>query len=429
VIPPLLQHQESALRWMDVHPKGWLALEQGLGKTRCVVEEDAGPTEVVVPAFLRANWAREIRRWRPGARVQFVTGHTGYPRGADYYIVAYNDLVNLVPPLGIERVVFDESHYMNSNMVKHVGKKRATFSKRTKHGCARIKTTRLVRLLSGTPDPNRPMELWAVANTLGMTRLTRNEWGVHFCNGHPGRWGGWDFTGASNVEELRRLFGEWSFRLTKREALTLPKCMRRLIVLGAKPDMRERSFEVNEIARNPNPVAFVGLSELLHEHGKRKTPEALEYIRGVMHDTRPVLIAAKHNAVVAMLRDGLKDAYRVATLTGETPTFKRDEIVQDFKLGRLDAVIGNSRAMGVGVDGLQERCHYLIVVETDWSQAVNAQLEGRLDRMGQTHRVQCDYLVCDRSIDARIIEKCLWKEDFAAQVTGDRFRQSIEDLF
>lgn len=418
MIPPLLAHQERALDWLAEHPKGWLALEQGLGKTRTVIEEDVYPCEIVVPAFLRANWKREIERWRDGARVHFVTGKSGYDKHADFNIVSYDATPGMIPPVGIRRIIFDESHFL--------GNPRA---KRTKAGRARAKTTTHVRMLSGTPDPNRPMELWAMASAIGMTRLTWREWGFQYCAGRIGRWGGYDFSGASHRDELRRLFGEWAFRLTKREALQLPKSMRRLIVLGTKPDMRERDYDIGEIMRNPNPLSFVGLAEVLHEHGKRKVPQALEYIQSVMQDVRPVLIGAKHKAVVQALYDGLKEQYAVATMTGDTQPFQRDDIVQRFKAGKLDAIIGNARAMGVGVDGLQERCHYGIMVEADWSDAVNKQFEARLDRMGQHERVQWDYLVCDRSIDARIIEKCIWKEDFAADITGDRIRASVEDLF
>lgn len=419
-VDPLLPFQERALDWLEsgAHDKAWLALDQGLGKTRTILEERVNcATEVAIPAFLRKNWQRQCAMWAPDAKVQFVSAHSGYRPGMDFYIVSYADLEHLTPPLTVQRFVADESHWLGSKKAR-----------RTKAAMRRAKTSRLVRLMSGTPDPNRPIELWPMAYSIGMTRMNYSEWGHWFCDAKWKPWG-MDFRGASRRDELRKLFGQWAFRLTQREAVQLPPKRRRLIVLNAKLDMRERHFAVGEIMRNPNPISFVGLSEVLHEHGKRKVPAAMEYILNVMHDVTPVLIGVKHKAVAAEIESRLKEeGYKVGLLTGDTHPDKRDEIVMEFRRGVLDALVGNSRSMGVGVDGLQEVCHYGIMVEADWSEAVNAQLEDRLNRMGQKHPVQWDYLVIDRSIDARVIELCMWKREFADEITGDALRQSIEDL-
>ena len=170
-------------------------------------------------------------------------------------------------------------------------------------------------------------------------------------------------------------------------------------------------------------------AEVLHEHGQRKAPQAIEYIESVMQDETPVLIGVRHKKVGAAIVEALEKAdYRVARISGDTPIHERDKTVQAFRRGQLDAIVGSTRAMSTGIDGLQDVCRYGIQVEADWSFATNVQFEDRLNRIGQTRRVQWDYLVCDGSIDARIVEAIMWKEEVADQVYGDSLRALAEEF-
>lgn len=448
VLSPRLRLQESALAWCSDHDKGWIAAEQGLGKTRVIVDEEVdGPTEIVAPAHMCEHWLRQIAYWgghmaearSPSTPIDavrdqlfhrgvahHVRGHRGYQPDQQFYVLSYESANKLIPPAGIRRFVFDESHYLGAKKAQRT------------LACQRRARDRqaLVRMLSGTPVPNRPVELWPMAEAIGMTKMTYAEWGYYFCEGKVvvretkrGTFHHYDFRGASNVPQLRELFGQWAFRVTQKEAIELPPKMRRLIVLGAKPDTRDRRFDIGEIRKNPNPLAFEGLAEVLHEHGQRKCPQAVEYIQSVMSDETPVLIGVRHKKVGAEIAKALEEAdWRVARISGDTPVPQRDQTVQAFRRGQLDAIVGSTRAMSTGVDGLQDVCRYGIQVEADWSYATNVQFEDRLNRIGQKRRVQWDYLVCDGSIDARIVEAIMWKEEIADQVYGDSLRALAEEF-
>lgn len=71
----------------------------------------------------------------------------------------------------------------------------------------------------------------------------------------------------------------------------------------------------------------------------------------------------------------------VGEYIGETPTKERDLVKQKFIEGELDVLIG-SRAVGLGVDGLQRRCNRLIVLSLPWTHAAFEQLYGRVYRQG-----------------------------------------------
>lgn len=412
----LQPQQIKALDWLREHPKGWVAMEQGLGKTRVAIEDMKGPSLVVVPAFLRLNWMRELETWKPGINAKLVTKQTGFQRGADVYVMSYEAAAILVPPTGIETLILDESRFVKNH--------KADRTKRCMHLAKKIPR---VRLLDGTPMPNRPAELWSMASAIGATRLVWREWGFRYCAGRIGGWGGYDFRGISNADELREWWAQWAFRMTKEEVGGLPDKSRRLVLLDGEPSVRERAFDLSEIRRNPNPTAFVGLAEVMHKHGERKVPAATAYVQSLIDDNGPILVTARHKSVIDAMAGHLTKLNRkVGKITGETPMEAREKLVAAFNGRQIDVLIGNTRAMGAGLT--LTGGHYGVSVEAEWSYGANQQVEDRLHRIGQTKNVQWDYLVVDRSIDYDVVRSIMLKEHNIERVMDDESREALAEL-
>jgi superfamily II DNA or RNA helicase len=71
----------------------------------------------------------------------------------------------------------------------------------------------------------------------------------------------------------------------------------------------------------------------------------------------------------------------VGEYIGDTTRPERKETKQKFVAGELDVLIG-SRAVGLGVDGLQARCNRLIILSLPWTHAAFEQVIGRVYRQG-----------------------------------------------
>lgn len=412
----LQPQQKRAIDWAEVHAKGWIAMEQGLGKSRVALEVLDVPALAVVPAFLRSNWAVEAAKWRPDLAVHCVDRQSGFKRGIDLYVMSYDHASMLVPPVGLQTLILDEARFAKSPKTDR--------TKRCQHLAKKIAR---VMLLDGTPMPNRPAELWAMMFAIGATQLSYRDWGFRYCAGRIGQWGGYDFRGSSNLEELKALWEKWSFRCTKEEVGGLPEKSRRLVVIDGTPSVREAHFDLSSIKRNPNPTAFVGLAEVLHAHGERKTPNASAYIHSLVPSCGPILVTARHKIVIEQIfRDLTKLKHRVAKITGETPFDQRDGIVKKFNSGELDVLIGNTRSIGAGLT--LTGGHYGVSVEAEWSYGANQQVEDRLHRIGQTKHVQWDYLVVDKSIDYQIVKSILKKENTIESLMDDTFRESLSEL-
>ena len=90
---PLFPHQREAILWMTRVPRGILALDQGLGKTRCAIEaclDRPGKSLIICPASVKMVWADEVKKWGDGAFSQVVTTKTQTLEDVDFYIINYD---------------------------------------------------------------------------------------------------------------------------------------------------------------------------------------------------------------------------------------------------------------------------------------------------------------------------------------------------
>jgi hypothetical protein len=71
----------------------------------------------------------------------------------------------------------------------------------------------------------------------------------------------------------------------------------------------------------------------------------------------------------------------VAKYTGEETTEDREKLQREFISGAVDVLVG-SRAISVGVDGLQDRCNRMIFLSLPWTHAAYEQTIGRIYRQG-----------------------------------------------
>lgn len=104
--------------------------------------------------------------------------------------------------------------------------------------------------------------------------------------------------------------------------------------------------------------------------------EALTVIRGM---PRPTLVFATHSTVAeAAGRSSVAgSSERVAVVTGDTSTKMKAEILQQFRDGELDVLIGTA-TLATGTDGLDKVCDTLVILDDTDDAALRRQLIGRI---------------------------------------------------
>lgn len=435
----LFPYQASGAAWLTSHPNTLLGDEMGLGKTVQVavalnhVERDGKPVLIICPASLKRNWEAELKTWLTwDARIQVLSGGRDKVDAlADIVIVNYDichkggtgKSLKAVPEWSV--LVCDESHYLkNPKALRTKGilgtpakKKARKVVEEAKPGFADKATHRW--MLTGTPIPNRPVELQPVLAKLDPQRFGHFfRFALRYCNAHQNGYG-WDFNGASNLEELQTVLrSSVMLRRLKADVLTeLPAKLRGVVVMEPNAECaevlkREADYNPDELADMLNEgitPAFDEMSTVRADLAAAKAPLVAEYVREQIEaGLEKVVVFGHHKSMIRRLESELAE-FGVVSITGETPTADRQDIVQQFQADPNTKVfVGNIIAAGVGLT--LTAASRVIMAELDWVPGNVTQAEDRCHRIGQKDTVQVTHLVVDGSLDARLVKTLIAKQ-------------------
>lgn len=444
--------QKAGVEFASNRTSTLIADEMGLGKTiqaLGVVNTDSNIKSVLIvcPASLKVNWQREAQKWlvRP-LTVGVVNSKDGVPE-TDIVIINYDILKKFAPKLNKtwDLLVADECHYAKNYKAQ---RSKALYS---------IEAKRRV-FLTGTPILNRPSELFPILNALDSDSWPDFfKYGIKYCNGHKTKYG-WDFTGASNLEELQeQLRSTIMVRRLKSQVLTeLPPKTRQVIELPtngcvqvvnreqkamkaqesllaqlrarvelakASDNSEDYKKAVNEL-REASSASFEEISRLRHETALAKVGMATDHLKDVLESTDKTVVFAHHKDVIESLVSGLAE-YNPVKLTGDMSQEDRQVSIDRFQNDDSCRIfIGSIHAAGVGLTLTASST--VIFVELDWVPANISQAEDRCHRIGQTHNVLIQHLVLEGSLDAHLAQTLVIKQDIADRALDNEFSQEVD---
>ena len=399
-----------------------------MGKTIVSSCDLVAPAVVVCPASMKWTWHAELTQWRPELKLHVVRSAKDPLPQADVIIVNYEALfwstfdskkeidsktgkakprkrtIHRLPLPEFHTLIVDEAHYCKSYS-----------SVRTTVVTRLIEEAKRTRLLSGTPMTNRPIELWALMSAIGATKLGYMEWGRRYCKGWKTPWGNWDFTGASNLDDLNKILQPVMLRLTKAQVLPeLPAKTFRVVELDLPVDKREKELNIEAIEACPEPIAFEALPDILHMNAQRKLPMAIQHIQDALENTQKVVVFAHHRDIVDGLLAALADYNPVYVVGGVKPEDRQAAVVRFQTDPECRVFVGNLKAAGVGLT-LTAASH-VIFVESSWTPADLEQAADRCHRIGQKNPVLAEILTIHQSIDAHMLHVSLRKMAIINQV-------------
>jgi len=444
-----LPYQRAGIAYALSHNDVLIGDEMGLGKTIQALgvlntDESIKTCLIICPASLRLNWAREAEKWlvRPRKIAVISSGKDKWPSAADVVIINYDILKKYREWLhGIDWdcLIVDEAHYLKNPKAQRTQEVYGAWNKDPKKVIKPISARRRV-LLTGTPLPNRPIELWPMLKATGLFKSWQYYVKRH-CNGHRTRYG-WDVTGASNLEDLQEYMREkLMVRRLKKDVLTeLPPKRRQVIELPAngalgavqaeQAYMAERDEILNDLrvavelaktSEDPQvyedavkalqegeQAAFTEMSRLRRQTAVAKVPYVVEHLQNAIESSGKVVVMAHHKKVVRAIAADFGDA--CVTLTGDTKMDDRQAAVDRFQEDPTCTLfIGNIQAAGVGIT-LTAASH-VVFAELDWVPGNLSQAEDRCHRIGQNDSVLVQHLVLEGSLDAVMARKIVSKQD------------------
>jgi len=147
-------------------------------------------------------------------------------------------------------------------------------------------------------------------------------------------------------------------------------------------------------------VKWEKLKQLTLE-GKKEA--AFQWISDFLESGEKLVVFCWHTNLVDEITNKFSDV--AVKLYGSTSLNKREEVKNRFIINdKIRLFVGNIKAAGTGIDGLQTVCSNCAILELPWTPADLEQAIDRLHRIGQDNSVTAWLLLADNSADIDIAE-------------------------
>lgn len=276
---------------------------------------------------------------------------------------------------------------------------------------AALSGPRLVFLLTGTPMPNRPRDLFNLLRAVGHPAARSfiafaRQYCAAYRNDH-----GWVTDGASNLAELNLLLKEVMLRRRKDDVLNLPPKIRSWVPVQVSAAAAWKANEnflngyLESDASRPNDTQFLArITTLRLALHKAKYAACAQRIKDVLATGQKVIVFTSYADGITRHRKAL--GTKAVSIMGADNATQRMAAMDAFQTDpNVTVMLCNLIAGGVGLN-LTAATH-VIFQDLDWVPANHLQAEDRCYRIGQDRQVTVEYLLASGTLDgyiARLLE-------------------------
>jgi SWI/SNF-related matrix-associated actin-dependent regulator of chromatin subfamily A-like protein 1 len=243
-----------------------------------------------------------------------------------------------------------------------------------------------------------------------------------YCDAHENDFG-WDYSGASNIQELSEELKGLMIRRTKEQVLPELPLKRRTKVL--LPMSNRKHYDVayaefkewraeEEKLEEKDVLAWI---ETLKQHcTKGKLEAAKLWVKDFLDTGNKLVLFGTHQFTIDFFMNEFKDC--AVKIDGSTSQVGRERAVYMFQNDPdMKLFIGNIKAAGVGIT--LTAASNVAFIELDWTPALHDQAEDRCNRIGQRNSVNCYYLLAESTLDEDICRMLENKREVISQVLDE----------
>jgi SWI/SNF-related matrix-associated actin-dependent regulator of chromatin subfamily A-like protein 1 len=278
--------------------------------------------------------------------------------------------------------------------------------------------------LSGTPLTNRPEELWTSLNLIWpqfFPAFTPYAW--EFCEPEMTPYG-WKYHGAANLDVLhKRLKRIGMIRRLKRDVLKDLPSKRRVVVPLDIDNRKDYDKALNDFInwltaqdaakakRAKHAEKLVQMAYLRRLAAEGKIRNVCDWIDSFLEEADDKLVVGcLHHSVINKLHEQYRKIS--VTFTGKTSAKGRRAAIIEFRKDpRKRIIFGQIKAIGTGVDGLQDTASTSTVIEFPWDPGTVSQFDDRIHRIGQKRNVTIYYLVARDTLEEKLCRIIQNKQD------------------
>jgi SNF2 family DNA or RNA helicase len=167
-----------------------------------------------------------------------------------------------------------------------------------------------------------------------------------------------------------------------------------------------------------------------------KVTPCKEFVEDFLLSTeRKIVVFVHHHLAADMLIAGLNE---VLTDGGYSPCLYFKGGLTDKEADRIKSefinnparrvLIASTLSAGEGLDGLQNVCSDLVMMERQWNPANEEQVEGRLERIGQAFSIMASYLIALGTIDEWLTELVESKREMLKTAEGQEAKYNENSI-
>lgn len=420
-------YQRRAIDKIISQPSVGLILEMGLGKSvitltaiKQLIYDELDVTRVLVIAPLmvaRDTWSRECDKWDhlKGLRVAKILGPAAKRKAAieedaDVYVVNRENVVWLVDNYRSrwkwDMLVVDElTSFKNPSSARFRALKKI-----------RPRFNRIVGL-TGSPDPNGLMDLWAEIYVLdGGERLERTITRFRQLYFRPGRTNGhvvYDWIPVDGAEAtITHKISDITISMLSADYLELPDRIDRDVLVTLTDEERavykklehEHLLTLDEDTAVSAANAAAVMGKLLQLSGGAvydDDGEAVEFHHEKI-DALEEIIEASSEPVLIFYGYRHERARILKAFEKYDPReLKTENDIKDWNAGRIRVLIAHPASVGYGLN-LQDGGHIIVWYSLPWSLDQYQQANARLYRQGQTRPVIIHRLIAAGTVDEQV---------------------------
>ncbi len=443
-----LDHQRKALALCLKNKTFGLFMEMGTGKTKVMLDLmgyykdtlEINPALVICPVSVMDNWKAEKNKHQPELRCVVLGGtreervsllQKGMLDKCHLFVVNYESAWRLedeITKYKFGMVVLDES-----TKIKHRSSQQAK-------GIMRIaKSIKRKYIMSGTPMPNSPLELFNQVKFLDETVFGSNFYVFRDRYAVMGGYQRYQVIGSKNLEALATKLGGVSYRVLKKECLDLPDKIYKEYRLPMSDAFRKIYEQFAE-----EMVAEIGGQTIMATVVLAKLTKLRQLTSGFVYDEQRAVISMEDTQKLKQLKEILEevtDRHKVVIWTtfrheifmienllkelklrwvkidGTVPQDQRQAAIAQFQEDiHTKVFVGQQHAGGLGIT--LTAADYCVFFSNDYSPEIRLQCEDRLHRIGQKNPVTYIDIIMKSTIDVAIKRMLSKKMDLSDYISS-----------
>lgn len=452
------EHQIKSFEYGMAHNRWLLGDEQGLGKTKQVIDIAVAKKQtlgykhcLIICAVngLKWNWREEVAKH--SNEKSHILGQK-VRRNGEVYIGSNKDkladikrldsldsyfIITNIETLRDNAIASEIESRIHSNDIQMIAVDEINLCKNpaSQQGKELIRLDSECRIaMTGTPLMNSPLDLYIILRWLGYEKHAfytfKHYYAVY------GGYGGYQIIGYKHLDELEEQLQEVMLRRLKDDVLDLPEKTyideyvdmlpkQAVVYKEVKADIKSN---IDMISVAPNPLAEMirlrqatGYTGILSSEIQcsAKLDRMEEIIDDAVSNNRKVIVFSNWTSMTNEIADRLKEKHRFVQITGETKDSLRQANINAFQENdNVKVIIGTSGAMGSGLNLFA--ASVVIFLDHPWSRALYDQCVDRAHRVGQKNKITIYNIMCKNTIDEKIWKLVKDKGEMSDKIVDGR---------